>query len=181
MVSTESQVKKLLQFSPQNKVLIFFVAGTLNDYHHPRNIPQAVKKAVEPLFKKLTSRELLTRCLGGYTQNNNESFNGMIWTIAPKVLSSGLRVLESAVYLSVCLFNEGNVSLLKVMEKIGIRYGERARKGLEARDARHMTDAHRASQHASKEARQRNLRKRKSAQESALQDNDLFYLAGGFD
>ena len=32
---------------------------------------------------------LLKRCVGGFTQNNNESLNQIIWNIAPKIMSSG--------------------------------------------------------------------------------------------
>ncbi|CAK9817988.1 hypothetical protein ANTPLA_LOCUS9582 [Anthophora plagiata] len=40
--------------------------------------------------------ELLNRCLGGYTQNSNESLNATIWNLAPKSYSSGKKVLNIA-------------------------------------------------------------------------------------
>ena len=35
-------------------------------------------KAFEPIYTDLSSRELLERCSGGNTQNNNESYNGLL-------------------------------------------------------------------------------------------------------
>ena len=37
-----------------------------------------VTKALEPIYTDLSSRELLERCKGGNTQNNNESYNGLL-------------------------------------------------------------------------------------------------------
>jgi len=161
--------------------LLFLFAGTLNEYKHPRKIPEAVKKAVKPLFERLTKDELLTRCLGGFTQNNNESFNGMVWAMSPKILSSGLRVVEIAAFVSVCLFNDGSLSLLKIMEKLDITPGERALCGLQNRDKRRVSDADRIADQAAKDARQKTLRRRKAAEETAISDEGIFYLAGGFD
>jgi len=38
-----------------------------------------VLKHLKPLFADLSKDELLSKCLHGKTQNNNESFNGTVW------------------------------------------------------------------------------------------------------
>ena len=43
------------------------------------NLPVAIKKEVEPIFKDLSSEALLSKCLDGLTQNNNKSLNALIW------------------------------------------------------------------------------------------------------
>lgn len=44
------------------------------------NLPKAVLEAIRPTFVDLSDPALLKRCLHGKTQNQNESFNNMIWT-----------------------------------------------------------------------------------------------------
>ena len=67
--------------------------------------------------------DLLKRCERGDTQNNNESFNALIWRMAPKHLHAGLKIIEIATFLATCIFNEGYLSLLKVMNLLLIKIG----------------------------------------------------------
>jgi len=62
-------------------------------------------------------------CLGKNTQNNNESFNGVLWLFAPKHIVSGAKIISIAVFLTICMFNDGCISLLKIMNILGIRIG----------------------------------------------------------
>jgi len=34
--------------------------------------------AMKPIYEELSKDELLNRCLGGYTQNSNKSFNASV-------------------------------------------------------------------------------------------------------
>ncbi|EFN65263.1 hypothetical protein EAG_12347, partial [Camponotus floridanus] len=63
------------------------------------------------------------RCLGGYTQNSNESFNNILWRIAPKNTNSSSTIVETAAYLAVSIFNEGAPSLMKVMAIMRVAVG----------------------------------------------------------
>jgi len=67
----------------------------------------------------LSKEELLQRCLGGFTQNNNESYNQLVWKISPKIIPSGSIIIELAAYIAACTFNEGSVALLQIMESMG--------------------------------------------------------------
>jgi hypothetical protein len=49
---------------------------------------------IKPIFIRLSSNELLSKCLDGETQNQNESINGMIWNRIPKNIFVGFDVLE---------------------------------------------------------------------------------------
>jgi len=53
--------------------------GTLDEYTHKPPLHEEVYKAITPIYEKLTSDDLLTRCIGGFTQNSNESFNATVW------------------------------------------------------------------------------------------------------
>lgn len=64
--------------------------GKLNEYRHKPPLSQDVRDAILPVYEALSTDDLLTRCLGGYNQNSNESVNSVIWKIAPKISSEGL-------------------------------------------------------------------------------------------
>jgi len=46
---------------------------------------------------QLTADDLLTRCIGGFTQNSNESLNSTVWAMAPKTLNSSKKIIDIAV------------------------------------------------------------------------------------
>ena len=48
----------------------------VSKFKHDYLLP--VTKALEPICTDLSSMELLERCKGGNTQNNNESYNGLL-------------------------------------------------------------------------------------------------------
>ncbi|XP_014483532.1 PREDICTED: uncharacterized protein LOC106749019 [Dinoponera quadriceps] len=97
--------------------------GTLDEYTHKPPLHEEVYKAITPIYEKLTSDDLLTRCIGGFTQNSNESFNATVWSMAPKVTSSGKNVLDTAVYIAAGTYNDGLTSAMRVMQNIGIKIG----------------------------------------------------------
>lgn len=68
--------------------------NTLEEYSHKPALPIEVFEAVKKIYEDLSAEDLLSRCLGAYTQNSNESFNSVVWTIAPKTISSGKRILD---------------------------------------------------------------------------------------
>lgn len=95
-------------------------AGELRNFHHVKPALTAeVQEVIKPIYKDLTKDDLLIRCLGAETQNNNESINSLIWTFAPKHLHSGTKVVEIATFLAVIIFNEGFDGIAKVMETMG--------------------------------------------------------------
>ena len=80
----------------------------------------------------------MARCLRGTTQNQNESFNGMIWSLCPETSFCGAEVVKISSYLAVCVFNQGSVSLLDVLKNTGCAEG-------------HLTQQFLAHQHAERE------------------------------
>lgn len=99
------------------------VSGNKSRYNHDPAMPMEVFKAIKPVYEELSSDELLTRCLGGFTQNSNESFNSLVWSFAPKSVSSGKAILDIAVNLAVLAFNDGFVGIMQVMRTLGITIG----------------------------------------------------------
>ena len=78
-----------------------------------------VTKALKPIYTDLSSRELLERCKGGITQNNNESYNGLLWDFAPKHLHNGLKTIEFANFLAVYI-KDGFYAILKMLQVMDV-------------------------------------------------------------
>ncbi|XP_018577081.1 uncharacterized protein LOC108915512 [Anoplophora glabripennis] len=94
--------------------------GSLDTFHHKPSLLKDVYAAIKPIYEELSRDELLNRCLGGYTQNSNENFNATVWNLAPKSYSSGKTVLDIAVNIAVCNFNEGLTSILWIMKVLDV-------------------------------------------------------------
>jgi len=82
-----------------------------------------MKQHLLRIYEALSRDDLLQRCLGGHTQNANESFNATVWRLAPKHLNSGLKIVEILAYIAAGVFNEGYSSILKIMNALDIIVG----------------------------------------------------------
>ena len=49
-----------------------------NTYKEKPGIPTIIRETIRPVFISLSDEKLLSKCLHGKTQNNNESLNGLI-------------------------------------------------------------------------------------------------------
>ena len=58
-------------------------------YRHKNPLPEAFVTEIKSIYERLTKQDLLEGCLGGYTQNNCESLNHLIWARCPKTIASG--------------------------------------------------------------------------------------------
>ncbi|XP_077551374.1 uncharacterized protein LOC144165145 [Haemaphysalis longicornis] len=75
---------------------------------HNYNLPSDVAEALLPVYKRLSEKSLLQRCVRGKTQNSNESFHSVIWSLISKDQHSSLFAVEAAVAEAVLRFNTGN-------------------------------------------------------------------------
>ena len=92
-------------------------------YKEKPGLPIPLRKKLEPLFRDLSSPELLAKCLHGNTQNNNESLNGVIWRRCPKDTFVGRGVLETAVSSAVISFNSGKRGIFPVFKGCNLEIG----------------------------------------------------------
>lgn len=76
------------------------------------------------IYKDLGRDDLLSRCLGGYTQNSNESFKSLVWSMAPKTVASGKRIIYIATNFAVGIYNDEFFSIMQVLQELGITFGE---------------------------------------------------------
>ncbi|XP_011881176.1 PREDICTED: uncharacterized protein LOC105569367 [Vollenhovia emeryi] len=128
-------------------------AGTLSSYNHRPPLDSKVQEVIRTIYEDLSSHDLLIRCRGGFTQNNNESFNKTIWQFAPKHVFSDSNIIQIAAFLATCIFNEGFKPILKIMETMGITIGPYADLFASNRDAERIKDAERRTFYHSVEQR----------------------------
>ena len=64
--------------------------------------------------------------MGSETQKNNESLTSLIWTFAPKHIHAGTQTIQISTFVAVCIFNEGFISILKILSVMGITIGPEA-------------------------------------------------------
>lgn len=145
---------------------------------HPTPLHPDVQKEILPIYEDLSRDELLERCLGGHTQNANESFNSTVWRLAPKHLHSGLKIVELASYLAVGLFNEGNSSLLMVMNEAGIVVGRQSFNYAGQMDNQRVSRQNRRSSLESKEGRKARKALLQAQNEAYEEEEGLLYGAG---
>ena len=74
-----------------------------------------IAKYVKPAFVALGRRELLEKCIRGATQNTNESFHNVIWSIASKTHFIAKSTMNTAVHLAAARYNSGHCRSSKVL------------------------------------------------------------------
>ena len=150
------------------------------DYVHESPIPEAVADAIYPTFEALSDESLLSRCLHGGTQNQNEAINGLIWQRATKETHASTPTVELATFLAVGHFNDGSKTLLTVLEALGIDPGYHCRKACKKLDHDRIRHSRRKSQEESKK-RRRQLRNYKKGFTETLEAREgPSYEAGAF-
>lgn len=154
--------------------------GSQDSFIHKPTIPISVMDVIKPIFRDLSHPNLLTRCLGGKTQNNNESINSVIWKLCPKTQGSGRRIVEIATNEAVILFNEGNRGRKNVMEEFGIVVGSNAEQCFKLLDEERISTSDLRFLQSTKEARKIKRMKDKMEAENFLLEEGEVYSAGAF-
>ncbi|GFU89858.1 uncharacterized protein TNCV_4742991 [Trichonephila clavipes] len=150
-------------------------------YKHKNSLPVAVVEATRPIFRDIPHPDLLKKCLLGKTQNPNESFHNVIWSCVPKATFVQIETVLLGVYDAVCSFNDGNISKLKMLQKMGIEPGEFSVSTMKLLDRERLMKAIYAFSGRSKKIRKYKRRKRKK-EENNIKKNKVKtgYSAGSF-
>ncbi|OXU29549.1 hypothetical protein TSAR_012456 [Trichomalopsis sarcophagae] len=123
------------------------------DYVHPPAISKAILDEIEDVFKKLSESELLRKGFGGQTQSANESFNNVLWNIAPRTDFVGLETLEISAYIANIMFLTGWKGLLFLMSNLDIEPGKNALSAAVMKNQLRIKEAEKQPEINSKEAR----------------------------
>lgn len=154
--------------------------GNVNKFVHKKSISTSVMDLIKPIFSDLSHPKLLCRCLGGKTQNNNESLNSLIWKFCPKTQGVGRRIVEIATNEALIIFNDGNQGKINVMEELGLTVGLRARECFKLLDQERISTCSLRFLQNTKEARKIKRRKEKAEAENFLLKEGETYSAGAF-
>ena len=112
-----------------------------NRYKVKLSLPVAICNLIKPIFIDLSADSLLTKCLHGGTQNNNESINNVIWKKCPKQTYVSKKILEIGVSSAVLEFNEGTAGIFSVFLKLGIHTGKYMNKATSVSNATRISSA----------------------------------------
>ncbi|GFW55435.1 uncharacterized protein TNCV_118191 [Trichonephila clavipes] len=150
-------------------------------YKHKNSLPVDVVEAMRPIFRYLSHPDLLKKCLHGKTQNPNESFHNVVWSRVPKATFVHIETLSLGVYDAVCSFNDGNVSKLKMVKKMGVEPGEFSVSAMKLLDRERLMKAIYAFSGRSKKIRKDKRRKRKKEEDNIKKNKvKTGYSAGSF-
>ena len=150
-------------------------------YSKKVNLPIAIKKILEPIFKELSSDELLGKCLHGKTQNANEAFNSILWQKCPKEIFVGRDTLELSMNSAVISYNDGLFMLKDVLTKLGMQVGKYFLLGATTRDRGRIDNCEKKSSSITKKRRKtlRAFKKGYLDAEKEMEGGES-YSVGGF-
>ena len=60
-------------------------------YNEDNHLSHVFMDQLQKIFTRLSNHDLLSRCLKGMTQNQNEAANGILWSKCPKTKFCGAR------------------------------------------------------------------------------------------
>ena len=110
-------------------------ANNPNKVLNPQSLlSKAICAEIKPIYRDLANPDLLQKCLHGQTQNANESLNMVIWTRCPKDVFVGYTALQIGVYDAVVSFNDGDISKVLILTKMGIKVGKNCYNALKKMD-----------------------------------------------
>ncbi|GFW50761.1 uncharacterized protein TNCV_3590431 [Trichonephila clavipes] len=128
----------------------------------------------------LSHPALLKKCLGGKTQNPNESLNSLIWKFCPKAIGSSLQIAEIAANLATSVFNDGNQILITSLEKFGLKSNRNVCVSLAERDNRRIFTSRQRRLESSFEVRRAKRIKKSKKIELFQEQEDISYDPGAF-
>jgi hypothetical protein len=105
------------------------IADGTTTYKPGPGLPVPVLLKLKPMFEELSHPDLLNKCLHGLTQNQNESFNAMIWDRIPKTRYVSSSLLDVGVYDAVANFNIGRKASILIYEQLNMIPGKYTIKG----------------------------------------------------
>ena len=97
-------------------------------------MPPAITKLLDPVFRDLSSDQLLQRCIHGQTQNANEAFNHILWQKCPKQVFVGRDTIKLSLYSAVINFNIGFSGIMQALRTLGLSISKYANHGCIKKD-----------------------------------------------
>ncbi|GFU43177.1 uncharacterized protein TNCV_3775491 [Trichonephila clavipes] len=160
----------------QNQV----VEGRVETFRHSNKLPVAVMDAIKHVFNDLSQPKLLQKCLGGKTQNNNESINLLIWKLCTKTLGCGRKIVDISTNEAIVIFNDDNQGRRKIMHSLGLTVGPFAHKFVTLVDIKIIQTAEVYFNLCTKEVRQAKRMQFKTTCKKLTEKEGTSYACGEF-
>ena len=96
------------------------IAANTNTYSRSKCLPSVFRDELKHIFERLSDLNLLQRCQQGFTQNQNEAINNILWAKCPKRVFVGSSKIETAAASSVLTWNQGAGSMGLILERAGV-------------------------------------------------------------
>ena len=145
---------------------------------HPHPLPRDIAEALVPVYKRLGDPQLLQRCVDGKTQNSNESFHSLVWSMCPKQRWAGRRSVDTAVAIAVPKFNKGSSAHLDVMEELELLAGVLAVQNVQREDEERLKSASRKSSQQARRKRKRMDDTRRAENQTLQREEGVLYSPG---
>ena len=97
--------------------------GEGDTFEEKDGLPDSINKILRPIFDDVSNDTLLSKCLHGMTQNNNESLNGVVWKRIPKEIYVGRETMEIGTASAVINYNEGLSGIANVFKSLNMIVG----------------------------------------------------------
>lgn len=162
------------------KYQVAVATNTVEKYRHTNSLPSAVMDSIKPIFKRLSAPDLLKRCVGGKTQNSNESINSLIWKYCPKYSGCGRKIVDIAVNEAAIIFNEGYKGRLQTLKALELCPGKFAMKAAVNADNIRIATAEIRCQKSTLDSRRAKRRKILIENEKAQHSEGITYAPGHF-
>jgi hypothetical protein len=156
------------------------IANGTKDYVDKPGLPSHLRDALKPIFTRLSSPELLSKCLHGTTQNNNEALNGVIWQKCPKEVFVERQTLEVGVCSAIVNFNSGMNGVIAVLRDLGMSPGHFTMAFCKKKNAIRMENMDLKTSSRGKARRKKLHNVRKGFIDAHVEKEGVTYEAGGF-
>lgn len=110
----------------------------------------------------------------------SESLHGVIWGLCPKEDNVGLAIVKLAVYFAICLFNDGEISVTRLLETLEVLPGIFQELGIRRVDSTRLYHEERKTTEASKKRRTALKNKKKGFEKKKKQKEGTTYGARQF-
>lgn len=138
-------------------------------------LSRSVIKHVKP-----SQDSLLVKCLHGKTQNQNESFNSLIWERLPKTTYVSMMQLRFGTYDAVSHFNIGRKSSILVYELLGMIPGSYMTEQCHSLNRKRLSFSFRKSSEGARKRRKVLRGKEKSQKDKNEETEGTVYESGAF-
>lgn len=155
-------------------------ATGLSTYKPGAGLPKKIIYTIRPIYEDLSNSKLLDKCVHGKTQNQNESFNSLIWERLPKATYVSLTNMKLGSYDAVAHFNMGKKSSILVFEKLGMVPGRYMVKNCNTLNRKRLFKSNYKSNEQVRLRRKKLRGKKKSASDKLGDKEGCMYASGAF-